>query len=298
MNTEAEDRSAQPSPTLQLVPNTCQPANGSKDGPGVEIARSGAVLDHHRVLRVRPWIDPKWLEAGHDPRSAYVERFWVGILGPSVAWLLRLIAREFDDLAPNEELCLDLEVTARRLGVQHRGGRHSTMMRTIDRCCTFDVARLDDDGVLFVRTRMPPVPRALRIRMPEELRDEVGHWTRTGGSTDVSVGEMRLLASCMLMLGNGLHESAEQLVRLGLEPRGANEATAWAWAERCLRAAIPASPTKRDVSRIRPASTSRRPSHDHQPQTSSTSVRTPKPVAPLESSPASESERTGPAMST
>ena len=188
-----------------------------------------------RVLRARSWDDPKLARRGHDPRSAYVERFWVAVLGPSAVWFLRLLAREFDELAPGEELRLDLDTTARRLGLQHRGGRTSTFMRTVDRCAMFGLAYFTDDAVLMVRRHLPSVPRRLHDRMPQELRDEVGHWSRTDGQADFSVGETRLLASCMLMLGHGLHESAERLVTLGFAPNAANEATAWAWAQHCTR---------------------------------------------------------------
>ena len=44
------------------------------------------------VLWVEPWEDEITDELGHDPRSAYVERFWLGTLGPSSTWLLRAIA--------------------------------------------------------------------------------------------------------------------------------------------------------------------------------------------------------------
>lgn len=33
-------------------------------------------------LHVRPWADTVVDRLGHDPRSAYVEAFWLGILGP------------------------------------------------------------------------------------------------------------------------------------------------------------------------------------------------------------------------
>ena len=188
-----------------------------------------------RELWVRPWDDPGLARRGHDPRSAYVERFWIAVLGPSAVWFLRLLAREFDELAPGEELRLDLDSTARRLGLQHRGGRTSTFMRTVDRCAMFGLACFTDGAVLMVRRHLPSVPRRLHDRIPPELRDEIGRWCRTDGHTDFSVGETRLLASCMLMLGHGLHESAERLVTLGLAPNAANEATAWAWAQRCTR---------------------------------------------------------------
>ena len=30
---------------------------------------------------IRPWIDPVVDEHGHDPRSSYVEQFWLGVIG-------------------------------------------------------------------------------------------------------------------------------------------------------------------------------------------------------------------------
>jgi hypothetical protein len=35
-----------------------------------------------RALRIEPWADPVIDHLGHDPRSAYVEHFWLPILGP------------------------------------------------------------------------------------------------------------------------------------------------------------------------------------------------------------------------
>src|SRR3954468_992994 len=43
----------------------------------------------HDHLHVTPWPDPVIDALGHDPRSLYVEQFWLGILGPSTTWLLR-----------------------------------------------------------------------------------------------------------------------------------------------------------------------------------------------------------------
>ena len=211
---------------LRLVGGTSKPLSASalEDWPDKRL----------HALQVRPWDDPVLRRTGHDPRSVYVERFWLTVLGPSAVWLLRLLAREFDELGPHDDLQLDLEFTARRLGLQHRGGRQSTFIRTVDRCRMFDLAYFDDDAVLQVRRRVPPVPHQLYVRMPRELRSEVGLWTRTDGDVDFSVGEIRLLATCMVMLGNGLHEAAERLVILGLPPSAANEATAWAWANHCV----------------------------------------------------------------
>ena len=41
------------------------------------------------TVRVAPWDDPVVDRRGHDPRSAYVEQFWLSVLGPTATWLLR-----------------------------------------------------------------------------------------------------------------------------------------------------------------------------------------------------------------
>ena len=46
------------------------------------------------TLRVTRWHDPIVDERGYEPRSGYVERFWLGILGPSTTLLLRRFAAE------------------------------------------------------------------------------------------------------------------------------------------------------------------------------------------------------------
>src|SRR5262245_33165362 len=35
------------------------------------------------LIRITPWIDPVVDRRGHDPRSTYVEQFWLGTLGPA-----------------------------------------------------------------------------------------------------------------------------------------------------------------------------------------------------------------------
>ena len=35
------------------------------------------------AIVVRPWHDSTLVRDGHTPRSEYVERFWLGVIGPS-----------------------------------------------------------------------------------------------------------------------------------------------------------------------------------------------------------------------
>src|SRR5258706_11580636 len=91
-----------------------------------------AVHDAPETLTVRPWPDSVLDEVGHDPRSPYVERFWLGVLGPSSVVFLRRVAAELEANPAGFEL--PLAETARALGLGMKGGRNSPFLRTINRC--------------------------------------------------------------------------------------------------------------------------------------------------------------------
>ena len=58
-------------------------------------------------LRVEPWLDPVIDNLGHDPRSAYVETFWLPVLGPSTTWLLRHLTTRLEESPEGVELDVD-----------------------------------------------------------------------------------------------------------------------------------------------------------------------------------------------
>src|SRR5687768_15922989 len=91
-------------------------------------------------MLVRPWVDPVLDQVGYDPRSPYVERFWLGILGPSATWFVRYVADRFDRFPT--EFTLDLKDCATAIGIG--GNRRPTghLPRTLARCCEFRVARV------------------------------------------------------------------------------------------------------------------------------------------------------------
>ena len=72
------------------------------------------------VLPIRPWPDPVIDALGHDPRSTYVEPFWLGILGPRTTWLLRRLAAGLDASPAGFDLDLADTAAALGLGVQGR----------------------------------------------------------------------------------------------------------------------------------------------------------------------------------
>src|SRR3954449_12857914 len=98
-----------------------------------------------KTLHIEPWADEVIDTLGHDPRSAYVERFWLGILGPSTTWLLRRLAAGLE--AEPAGFSLSLPDTAQALGLGGRG-RNSPFVRALARSCQFELAMVPGPGEL------------------------------------------------------------------------------------------------------------------------------------------------------
>ncbi|MFP5317146.1 MAG: hypothetical protein ACLGI2_02500 [Acidimicrobiia bacterium] len=182
------------------------------------------------ALVIRPWPDPVIDVLGHDPRSPYVERFWLGILGPSTTWLLRLLAAELE--ASPDGCELDLAATASTLGLGTRGGRHSPFMRALARCCRFDLAELRPDGSLAVRRRVPPLNRRQLIHLPPALQDAHRQWQEAAlsvPSDEQQRRRCRRLALSLVELGEDREVTEDQLLRWRFPPALARESALWAW---------------------------------------------------------------------
>ena len=180
-------------------------------------------------LTVVAWPDPVIDELGHDPRSAYVEQFWLPILGPSTVWLLRRLA---DGLEREPEgFVLDLPETARALGVGMRGGRQSPFMRSLERVCRFGAARWQSPTELAVRRRLAPLTRAQIERLPLSLQAEHRHWTESRPAhPDPAQQRVRAdqLARTLLELGEDPATTERQLHRWRFHPAMAHAAVAQA----------------------------------------------------------------------
>jgi len=181
------------------------------------------------VLPIRPWPDGVIDALGHDPRSAYVERFWLGILGPSTTWLIRRLAAGLD--SSPEGFDLDLAATAQALGLGSKGGRHSPFMRALSRCCQFDLAEARADGILAVRRKLPPLNRRQILRLPPDLAAAHQAWQEAQLQTPAHEQQRRRarrLALSLLELGEDLEATERQLVRWKFHPALCREAAAWA----------------------------------------------------------------------
>lgn len=187
-------------------------------------------------LRVRPWPDALIDAVGHDLRSAYVERFWLGILGPTSTLLLRRLADGLERSPEGFEL--DLPATAAELGIGHRPGRHGPFLRSIERCARFGALRLVADDLLQVRRRLPPLSRLQVARLPTALQQAHQTWAVPEPEAPVFEGpsevreRARGLALSMLEQRDDAGTAEQQLHRWGFHPAVAHDAVAWATAHR------------------------------------------------------------------
>ena len=184
----------------------------------------------HLTLAIRPWPDGVIDALGHDPRSSYVEQFWLGILGPSTTWLLRRLAAGLE--ANPGGFDLPLADTARALGLGTKGGRHSPFMRALGRCCQFGLAEARGDGILAVRRKLPPLNRRQLLRLPPGLQAAHEQWQRHQLQTPAAEQlrrRCRRLALSLIELGEDREATERQLERWKFHPTLCREAAQWAW---------------------------------------------------------------------
>jgi hypothetical protein len=184
--------------------------------------------DHLRISR---WDDPVLEAVGHDPRSAYVERFWLALLGPSTTLLVRRIASELE--AHPDGFDLALEETANALGLGVRGGLSGPFYRALARTGQFHITKANGPGELAARTKLQTLTRHQVDRLPATLREEHAAWVASANATP-SAEERRTrarrLALSLLQLGEPLEAAELQLHRWKFHPGLAHEALRWAQA--------------------------------------------------------------------
>lgn len=183
------------------------------------------------TLTLKPWPDEVIDRLGHHPTSAYVETFWLGILGPSATWLLRHLVATIESADRSTPPLLELANTARRLGLGDRNGPHSPFVRTIGRLVRFQLAQMEDATTLAVRLRVPPLNRNQQQRLPEVLQRAHEAWqTDQLRIPEVERQRMRArhLALSYLEARLGVDETEQQLMRLHYHPAICHDAVRWA----------------------------------------------------------------------
>ena len=190
----------------------------------------GAAPAGPSTLRVVAWTDPVIDTLGHDPRSWYVEQFWLPVIGPTSTWLMRRIVARFDSDPGGFDL--DLDDTARGLG---SGGTRRTPLPL--------PARLQPLRRLSIgpapRSGCPRCPASDPAAVPSPSRPAPAHPPgaprRVVASPEAAAGSSTRRATALAgspssSSTSGPTDSAVelQLVRWRIHPAMAHEATQWA----------------------------------------------------------------------
>ena len=181
------------------------------------------------TLTLTPWTDPIIDTLGHDPRSEYVERFWLPTLGPTTLLLLRRLATTFD--RSPDSVTLDVADLSQSLGLGAREGGSSPLFRSIDRLIQFDLAVLLKPSHYAVRRNAPPVNRRHMHRLPLSLQREHEDWV------DIQLGESpleharqraRRVAFALFEQREQLDQVEHTLLSIGFHPSVCRESAEWA----------------------------------------------------------------------
>jgi hypothetical protein len=183
-----------------------------------------------RRLHIVAWEDPVVESTGVDALGPYVEAFWLPVLGPSATLLLRRLAAGLR--ASPHGYDLELEETARALGLGGVGGRRSPFRRAILRCARYGIARHQGLDRLAVRRWLTPLPERHLRRLPPSLQAQHLRWTVTEGGRPATIDAVRRRARSLaveLAASDPEQESLERrLVRRGVHPAVAYESATWA----------------------------------------------------------------------
>jgi hypothetical protein len=182
------------------------------------------------TLIVQPWPDTVVDHTGHDPRSPYVEQFWLAVLGPSTTWLLRYFAALFDRWPDGFEINLD--DTARAIGLVNQTGRGSPFARALSRSVQFNLAQPFGFG-LAVRRRVPPLSARQIQHLPAPLQSAHEAWAATPSDDEAAKRRRaRRLARALLELGEDPPSIEWQLRQWRFHPGVCADAVRWARQER------------------------------------------------------------------
>jgi hypothetical protein len=195
------------------------------------------------TLTVEAWRDPVVEALGHDPRSLYVELFWLPVLGPSTTWLLRRLAGHLEETPGG--CTLSIAETSRALGLGERSGRNGPFMRTLRRTVDFDMVRPGRPGAIEARRALPPLARRHLARLSEPLRRaHDAYEARAVAAAHPSVEQARRrgrqLALSLIDLGEEPPAAEHQLIAWRLHPGLARECVHWAVAARSEPAEVEA----------------------------------------------------------
>lgn len=181
---------------------------------------SAAEVALPETLMIVPWDDPVVNAVGFDVRSAYVDLFWLSILGPTSTWLLRHLHRGLLRYPYGYET--DVAELAAVVGVGLSHGTASQFGRALQRCEIFGMTRSIPDA-LAVRTKVPPLSARHLARLPDPSRELHEHWI--AHRSDPPRQRATMLATTMRDLGDDPPTIKRHLVAIGVDVTLAEQAT-------------------------------------------------------------------------
>ena len=188
------------------------------------------LLGMTETLHITPWADTLLDTLGHDPRSWYVETFWLPTIGPTCLLLARRIADGFDRNPDGFVVAFESLSVSLGLGEPPSPG-NGPLKRAIQRLERFSIASLDTHGVLLAHRRFPPIHRKHLHRLPTSVRaidHEIHEAELARPMPEIAESNARRIALRFV----AAHESPDcierTLLRSGYTPRIARDAAMWA----------------------------------------------------------------------
>lgn len=129
----------------------------------------------HPTVQVRPLVEAQVEGCCYDARDAYVETYWLPVLGPSALLALRRISAWL--ASDPTGIAIDLVDFGASLGVGTGTGRNTQINRTLARLIDFRLARVVGEH-LEVAMTLGPLPTGLRRRLPLPLLDSLAEHER------------------------------------------------------------------------------------------------------------------------
>lgn len=190
---------------------------------------------HHRrrtyefptLMRFLSWRDVNIESLGYDPRSTYVEKFWLPFIGPSTILLLRRIVESLDSNPYGFDL--ELKELSTMLGLGQAIGRNSSIQKTLNRLLVFELARVMPSNALSVRIKMPPLPQRYVKRLPLPLQEQHRIFSDTSSGDNVTAVRTRArsLALSLAKLGHDRNSIENQLIAWRFHPSVCYETLNW-----------------------------------------------------------------------
>jgi hypothetical protein len=185
----------------------------------LDFAAMESAMSHiPRFHVIRPWADPVTESCGHDPRSRYVELFWLSVLGPSATWLIRRLADGLELYPDGYEL--DLHETAQAIGLSAMPGKSAAFARALSRCVLFGMTHRNVEG-FDVRRMLPSLEVRHLRRLPEHLRLAHREWHQENLAEHLSIverGRAEAVAEALLRTGDDPPTVERRLLLLGITP--------------------------------------------------------------------------------